>query len=552
MSIFGQPAQQQPASTNLFGAASTNTQPAGGLFGAAQNTAQPAAPTTNLFGQPAQQQQQQTSLFGNTAAAPAAGSLFGGGAATGTGTSLFGAPQQPQQQPAAGGGLFGNTQTQTQQPAAGGGLFGSTTQQPAAGGGLFGSTTTQPAAGGGLFGSTNTGSGLFGAKPAGTAPLAPAPTVPATGGGLFGSTNTQQASTSNLFGQSTQTKPLFGAPTAPANAFGASTTNNTFGLSNNAPKPAFGLGATQTQAPLGASTLSTSALRTPAPAQPQADAQTQFARLNARIEEIANAWNPSSPQCRFQYVFYNQVNPQQVGMYGRPPNISETLWAKAVRDNPDPSILVPTVALSYDDVRTRVDGQSQQAADQVAKLNELKSRIADISTIQSTNHTRAARLAATHIQLYHRILQVAAHLHLLIPAVRGSAMRLEEEGMRAALEEVKAEVGIGGSGTGAGARGAAASAGRIRSKIAELWAVVGALSAARDAATGMAGQGEWKVVDEDGLARIAQILSEQQAGLAHLMKILQKDLKDLAVVLGKSRVEDGDEATDMWRSSRMR
>ena len=29
-----------------------------------------------------------------------------------------------------------------------------------------------------------------------------------------------------------------------------------------------------------------------------------------------------------------------------------------------------------------------------------------------------------------------------------------------------------------------------------------------------------------------QILSEQQAGLAHLTKILQKDVKDLAVIMG--------------------
>ena len=34
-----------------------------------------------------------------------------------------------------------------------------------------------------------------------------------------------------------------------------------------------------------------------------------------------------------------------------------------------------------------------------------------------------------------------------------------------------------------------------------------------------------------------QILAEEQAGLAHLTKLLQKDLKDLAVVLGKDPKE---------------
>jgi len=49
---------------------------------------------------------------------------------------------------------------------------------------------------------------------------------------------------------------------------------------------------------------------------------------------------------------------------------------------------------------------------------------------------------------------------------------------------------------------------------------------------GIVGGGEWAVVDEDGLAQIAQIISEQQMGLAHLTTILQRDLKDLRVIIG--------------------
>ncbi|KAJ7349907.1 hypothetical protein DFH08DRAFT_696318, partial [Mycena albidolilacea] len=57
--------------------------------------------------------------------------------------------------------------------------------------------------------------------------------------------------------------------------------------------------------------------------------------------------------------------------------------------------------------------------------------------------------------------------------------------------------------------------GRMRGKLGELWALVGALGAVREGRAG----GQWKVVDEDWLARIPQILSEQQAGLVHLTKI---------------------------------
>ncbi|KAF8217856.1 hypothetical protein K438DRAFT_1466289, partial [Mycena galopus ATCC 62051] len=83
-------------------------------------------------------------------------------------------------------------------------------------------------------------------------------------------------------------------------------------------------------------------------AQQQVDAQTQFTRLTARIEGIASAWNATSPQCQFQYVFYNRVDPAQVGLYGRPPNATnDVLWAKAVRENPDPSCLVPAIAVGF-------------------------------------------------------------------------------------------------------------------------------------------------------------------------------------------------------------
>ncbi|KAL7412241.1 hypothetical protein BDY24DRAFT_113101 [Mrakia frigida] len=124
--MFGQPQQQQPASTFSFGA------PKPSLFGTPQPQQQPAAPTS-LFGAPPQQQQQQ-----------AAPSPFG--QPQQQQPSLFGAPQQQQQQtpaPAAGGmfgggGMFGQPKPATPTPqAAAGGMFGG-------GGGMFGAQQQQP------------------------------------------------------------------------------------------------------------------------------------------------------------------------------------------------------------------------------------------------------------------------------------------------------------------------------------------------------------------------------------------------------------------------
>jgi nuclear pore complex protein Nup54 len=156
------------------------------------------------------------------------------------------------------------------------------------------------------------------------------------------------------------------------------------------------------------------------------------------------------------------------------------------------------------------------------------------------------------------LLKLIQHLHLLIPALRSSAIRPEEEALRVRLEEIEEDV----------------KKGRLRGKLNELWAVVGALVNAKGGREGSGSGTEWTVVDEEGLAQIAQvcpvshyldgyfllflyqILTEQQAGLQHLTKILQRDMKDLAVIQGKSEEEDRSESllssTSTLRASTLR
>jgi nuclear pore complex protein Nup54 len=130
---------------------------------------------------------------------------------------------------------------------------------------------------------------------------------------------------------------------------------------------------------------------------------------------------------------------------------------------------------------------------------------------------------------------------------------------------------------------------RVKGKLNEMWALLGAVGAFMERGRGDGqggGQGEWAVVDDEGLAQIPQvrffkkkmsdsttyylschfykILAERQAGLQHLTKILQKDQKDLAIIMGSGTAggDDGylaNEVENMWsstntslRSSRLR
>ncbi|KDR76984.1 hypothetical protein GALMADRAFT_246158 [Galerina marginata CBS 339.88] len=552
------PLQAQPTQPALFGSTNTNTNTntGGGLFGSTNTNQNAPAPSAGgIFG----------NLGGTNQPAQTGGSLFGNQTQPAAGTSLFGNPSTNNQNPGTTGtSLFGNTTNNAPTPG-GGGLFANGAQQSQAGlnnplfGGAGNSTNTTntgaTGTGGGLFGSnpTNTGGGLFGANTNAQQPANTTGTTtgtglfgntqaagsnlfggakPANGGGLFGSTaGTSAAPTTNqnpLFGGS-----LFGQPQQQQqqqpqqqqqqpSLFGSTGNNPLFG-GNKSTLGTSALGGPQQNTGFGSSGLTPTnnlltSRSTAGNQQQPADAQAQFVKLTQEIEGVYNAWNPASRDCRFQYYFYNLVDPKQVNLYGRPPNATnEILWEKAVRENPDSSCLVPVVAIGFDDLRSRVDAQTAQAASHLQKLNDLKSRLSALRTQHSvSNSSRLLRAASQQTQLTQRLMRLIQHLHLLIPTVRSSALTPEEEALRGKLEELEEEM----------------RRSRVKSRLNELWALIGAVSASAERSGAAGGAGEWAVVDEDGLAQIAQILSEQQAGLQHLTKILQKDTKDLNVVLG--------------------
>ncbi|KAF5325161.1 hypothetical protein D9619_009937 [Psilocybe cf. subviscida] len=559
----------QPSNTNtgggLFGSTNTaGTSTGGGLFGSTPATG------SNMFGANTVQQGQTAGANANTTQPTPGGGLFGSttnATQPATGTGLFGSTTNATQ-PATGTGLFGST-TNASQPATGGGLFGSTsnTTQPASGGNIFGNTanTTQPAATGGLFGSTTN--------------AATNNTQPTATGGLFGSStnifanNTANANTNtntgttNLFGSTTTNAPgsnLFGSTTN--NATGSNMFGSTTNATNPFAKPAgnlFGSTAGGGSNLFGGSTLGTSALgqqnqqqqqqqqlqppqsqlaRSMAASQQQAsaDPQVQFQMLVARIEAIQKAWNPTSGACRFQYPFYNLVDPKQVSLYGRPPNATDdALWTKAVQNNPDPTCLVPVIGIGFDDLVLRIDAQKAQATSHTNVLTDLSSRLTTLRTTHAASNTaRLARALTTQTQLAQRLMRLIVHLHLLIPSVRSSALRPEEEALRGWLEEVQEVL----------------RRSRIGGRVNELWALLGAVGAGVERASEVGGSGAasgadnggWQVVDEEGLAQIAGILREEQAGLQLLTKIVQKAQRDLNVIEGRSsennkRREEDDE-----------
>jgi len=153
--------------------------------------------------------------------------------------------------------------------------------------------------------------------------------------------------------------------------------------------------------------------------------------------------------------------------------------------------MVPVIAIGFDDLRNRVDAQTSQASEQTKRLADLKSRISTLSTLHAvSNASRLLRAATAQTQLTQRLMAFIQHLHLMIPSVRSSSLRPEEEALRGQLEEIEELL----------------RRGRFKAKVNEMWALIGALGANSDRSRGSGG--EWAVVDEDGLAQIAQVSLE--------------------------------------------
>jgi nuclear pore complex protein Nup54 len=190
---------------------------------------------------------------------------------------------------------------------------------------LFGQKpATQPATGG-LF-NTGTSGGLFG-QPAATT---------STSGGLFGQQQTTGA-TGGLFGQST-TGGLFGQQTANQSGLFGQTSANT------------GMFGQQQMQPMQ-------------PAQPGA---------SDYIKYVADCWDTKNPSCQFKHYFYNLVHPSEVHLYQPEPNEDRVLYDQAQMNNPDPSCMVPVLAVGFEGITKRVEIQEEQLKIQKEKIGVLE------------------------------------------------------------------------------------------------------------------------------------------------------------------------------------
>lgn len=240
-------------------------------------------------------------LFGNNSSGPSPFGNTNANANNTTGTGLFGNPNQNANM----------TQTSTTS-----GMFGNPAQSNSTGGGLFGNpsgTAASNQTSGGLFGQSNNASGST------------------TNPGFFGNANTANNLPNSFFGGG-QTAPLSGQnqqqparQTQPTTLFGSSIPNQSVNQSQSL------FGPQSSTNKLGSGLLSSTLGSQASPAGlfgPRSSSSLQTPSLSAnsqvdiqqRIEAIAAAWDPSSPQCRFQvrlpsYISFHMLETLPIALF---------------------------------------------------------------------------------------------------------------------------------------------------------------------------------------------------------------------------------------------
>lgn len=366
------------------------------------------------------------------------------------------------------------------------------------------------------FGFGTTGS-TFGAPAA-----AAAPSTSGFGGFGLGATQPQQtaATSTGLFGATTAAAPAttgfgFSAPAA-GTGFGAAAAAPT----TAAPTTGFGGFGVAPAAAAPAAAPTSQAPQTLLASDPSAQFGTS---IEARVSALKNSYLSSSPDCRFQTVFYNKVDPTTLAQYVKPPLANARLWESAVKNNPDPAALVPSLAVGFDDLRKRILEQDKAAS---AFTTTLASMAASLESMvhghEASTSSALLQLQRVHAAQSHRLLQLVNRVECArsreVPRVdteREFEHKLhvlerkmtQPQPMSQKIAELSARV-----------------------KLAEQRTDVNSAAAAAAAAAANGDAAAWLQPEEPSAQQLFQFLQTQRIALEHVTALVKQDQRDLATI----------------------
>lgn len=217
-----------------------------------------------------------------------------------------------------------------------------------------------------------------------------------------------------------------------------------------------------------------------------------------------DASNPHVPSrhCKFQHFVYNLVEPALQDKYECPPYVDPKRWRKAQQDRPRDDACVPAPVVGYDALRQRVHHDQQVARELGAYVDKVESSVAGVDAWTARTELAMERARHRQLQLGQRLLAAMHKVDLLL--AWGLPFHERERELRDRLQQLGHEIPA------------------PQRQLAEL-------------ATHFAHEGRHfetlaRLGDAD-MGALHRALASQNEGLEHLTKILQRDERDLEIVL---------------------
>ncbi|KAG1465029.1 hypothetical protein G6F46_006190 [Rhizopus delemar] len=222
---------------------------------------------------------------------------------------------------------------------------------------------------------------------------------------------------------------------------------------------------------------------------------------------LKSYYDPKSPHCRFRHYFYNLVSPQEVHLYQKPEDHDPEEWKAAQKANPDPTKMVPALAIGFDDVQKRMDQQYRLSEAHDTKLKELETILNKIKTSRLVE--TAAKLnecKQRHMETVQRLIKFLKYAQVL--RNKGLSITPEEEAMRTRFENIQQQL---------------QKSELFHGKLNQLWAQLQLIKESGRKYGRIDGVEEWHAVSEQHMNEITKNLGEQNKGIQHIIEVIHKD-----------------------------
>ena len=192
----------------------------------------------------------------------------------------------------------------------------------------------------------------------------------------------------------------------------------------------------------------------------------------------------------------------------RTPNgLDSNVWLQAVKNNPNPAILIPVPLMGFQALKGRGLAQKSQTEQHESRLKLISNDISSLQHNQTNVISKYEQAKRKQFELNHRLLKIMVQQEVL--RKQGHSIQEDEENLRVQFEAIANELT---SPTG------------VKSKLTEM------TSQLRLLLPNMQLKESNYKLEDDVMLGIQMHLGDQQEGIENLLKVITEDMEDLKVI----------------------